>query len=201
MIQDPWYREADCSVADFAASIEDGADPGSLQLACDVQRGIPIYDCAALRATLDDPVARPRLLGEWLGVLMDGAGVFALRGAFSGSAAIDEATAIFEAMIVEERERGIGGADHFAKPGANDGSGTRWRSSASGRPRSSRATRQCLSRCGRGVARAALSGHVTDQCRSTRGQAQEAHRDYHLGFQTVEEAQRYPGHVPACRRS
>jgi ectoine hydroxylase-related dioxygenase (phytanoyl-CoA dioxygenase family) len=27
------------------------------------------------------------------------------------------------------------------------------------------------------------------------GAAQQAHRDYHLGFQTVEEAQRYPAHV------
>ena len=197
MIQDPWYREADCSVADFAASIEDGADAGSLELACEVQRGIPIYDCTALRATLDDPAARPRLLGEWLGVLMDGAGVFVLRGAFSDTHAVDDATAIFEAIIVEERERGISGADHFAKPGAND---RIWNALEKLCVRAPEVFARYYGNAFLAAAAEAWLGplyQVTSQINVVRpgGQAQEAHRDYHLGFQTVEEAQRYPVHV------
>jgi ectoine hydroxylase-related dioxygenase (phytanoyl-CoA dioxygenase family) len=197
MIHDPWYREADCSVADFAASLEGVTDPGCLEFACDVQRNIPIYDCAALRAALDDPAARPRLLGEWLGVLLDGAGVFLLHGAFSDTRAIDEATAVFEAIIVEERESGTSGADHFAQPGAND---RIWNA----------LEKLCIRAPGvfaryygnRFLAAAAQAWlgplyQVTSQVNVVRpgGEAQEAHRDYHLGFQTVEDAQRYPAHV------
>jgi ectoine hydroxylase-related dioxygenase (phytanoyl-CoA dioxygenase family) len=40
---------------------------------------------------------------------------------------------------------------------------------------------------------------VTSQVNVVRpgGQAQQAHRDYHLGFQTVAQAERYPAHVHA----
>jgi ectoine hydroxylase-related dioxygenase (phytanoyl-CoA dioxygenase family) len=197
MIHDPWYREADCSVADFAASVEAVTDPGRLEFACGVQRNIPVYDCTALRAVLDDPAARPRLLGEWLGVLMDGAGVFVLQGAFSDMQVIDDATAIFEAIIVEERELGLSGADHFAKPGAND---RIWNALEKLCLRAPGVFARYYGNALLAAAAEAWLGpfyQVTSQINVVRpgGQAQEAHRDYHLGFQTVEDAERYPAHV------
>ena len=197
MIHDPWYREADCSVADFAASVEAVTDPGRLEFARDVQRNIPIYDCTALRPALDDPAARPRLLGEWLGVLMDGAGVLLLHRAFSDTQAIDDATAFFEAIIAEERELGISGADHFAKPGAND---RIWNALEKLCVRAPAVFARYYGNPFLAAAAEAWLGplyQVTSQINVVRpgGQAQEAHRDYHLGFQTVEDAQRYPAHV------
>jgi ectoine hydroxylase-related dioxygenase (phytanoyl-CoA dioxygenase family) len=197
MIDHPWYREADCSVVDFAASVEAVTDPGDLAFACDVQRNVPIYDCTALRTGLDDLAARPRLLAEWLGVLHGGAGVFLLRGAFSDTQAIDEATAVFEAIIVEERERGISGADHFARPGAND---RIWNALEKLCIRAPGVFARYYGNPFLAAAAEAWLGpfyQVTSQINVVRpgGEAQEAHRDYHLGFQTVEDAQRYPAHV------
>ncbi len=197
MIHDPWYREADCSVADFRAAVEAVVDPGCLEFTCDVQRSIPIYDCTPLRAALDDPAARPRLLGEWVGVLQDGAGVFVLRHAFADTQAIDDATAIFEAIIAEERASGTSGADHFAKPGAND---RIWNALEKLCIRAPDVfARYYANRFLAAAAEAWLGPlyQVTSQINVVRpgGEAQQAHRDYHLGFQTVEDAQRYPAHV------
>jgi ectoine hydroxylase-related dioxygenase (phytanoyl-CoA dioxygenase family) len=197
MVHDPWYRGADCSVADFRVAVEAVTDAGRLEFACDVQRNIPIYDCTALRAALDGPAARPRLLGEWVGVLLEGAGVFLLRRAFSDTRVIDEATAIFEAIIAEERESGTSGADHFAKPGAND---RIWNALEKVCIRSPDVFARYYSNPFLAAAAEAWLGplyQVTSQVNVVRpgGEAQQAHRDYHLGFQTVEDAQRYPAHV------
>jgi len=198
MTHDPWYRGADCSVADFRADVEAVTDPGRLELACDVRRNIPIYDCTALEAALDDPEARPRLLGEWVGVLLEGAGVFLLRKAFARDLqVVDDATAIFEAIIAEERESGTSGADHFAKPGAND---RIWNALEKLCVLAPDVFARYYANPFLAAAAEAWLGplyQVTSQVNVVRpgAEAQQAHRDYHLGFQTVDDAQRYPAHV------
>ncbi len=115
-----WYREADCSVAEFAKLLEPDGESAALRFADSVDRHIPLYDCAGLRDTLRVAGERSSLLAEWADVMLRGAGVLVLRRAYADVAPVDEATAIFESIIAREREAGISGADHFAKAGAND---------------------------------------------------------------------------------
>jgi len=192
-----WYRESDCSIGDFVASVEAARETVGLRFAAQVQRSIPLYDCAALRATLADAVGRPQLLAEWARVLLDGAGVFVLRRAYEDTSAVDEATAVFESIIRHEREAGGGGGDHFAKAGAND---RIWNAQEKLCLQAPEVFVRYFSNPMLVAAAQAWLGpcfQVTSQVNVVRpgGQAQQAHRDYHLGFLTVEEAQRFPAHV------
>ncbi|HXZ09842.1 MAG TPA: phytanoyl-CoA dioxygenase family protein [Paraburkholderia sp.] len=192
-----WYCESDCSIGDFMASVEGERETVSLRFTGHVQRGIPVYDCAALRATLADAFLRPQLLAEWARVLLDGAGVFILRRAYEDTSSVDEATAVFESIIRQEREAGGGGGDHFAKAGAND---RIWNAQEKLCLQAPEVFVRYFSNPVLVAAAQAWLGpgfQVTSQVNVVRpgGEAQQAHRDYHLGFLTVEEAQCFPAHV------
>jgi ectoine hydroxylase-related dioxygenase (phytanoyl-CoA dioxygenase family) len=194
-----WFREADCSVDDFATLIETSrAACPHPRLAADVLQGIPVYDCDALRPLVLDRARRPELLAEWAGVLLDGAGVFVLQRAYADTAAIDDATAIFESIIGNERKAG-GGADHFAKAGANDRIWHAQEKLCLGAPEVF--VRYFANPILMAAAEAWLGPgyQMTSQVNVVRpgGEAQQAHRDFHLGFLTVDEAQRFPAHVHA----
>jgi ectoine hydroxylase-related dioxygenase (phytanoyl-CoA dioxygenase family) len=194
-----WYREPDCSLAEFASLVETGPQGDTPAFAARVQSRVPVYEGDALRPMLRDENARSLLLAEWARLLHRGAGVFVLRAAYADTAPIDAATAVFDAIIRDEREAGKTGADHFAKAGAND---RIWNAHE----------KLCLRAPGvfaryyaNPVIAAAVEAwlgpayQVTAQVNVVRpgGQAQEAHRDYHLGFQSASEAARYPAHVHA----
>ncbi|MEM5406325.1 phytanoyl-CoA dioxygenase family protein [Paraburkholderia unamae] len=190
-----WYVERECSLDAFVERLRD--DGGPLSYACDVRQRVPVYDCAALEGVLHDVAQRAQLQAEWTYVLRDGAGVLVLERAYANMQPVDDATAVFEAIIRAEREQGTSGADHFAKAGAND---RIWNAQQ----------KLCLEAPAvfvdyfanlplMAVCEAWLGPcyQMTSQVNVVRpgGAAQEAHRDYHLGFQTIEEAQRYPAHV------
>jgi ectoine hydroxylase-related dioxygenase (phytanoyl-CoA dioxygenase family) len=152
---------------------------------------------ARLGAHLTEPSLRGGLLAEWADVLGQGAGVLVLRAAYGDLATVDAASAAFNAMIAREKAAGGGAADHFAKAGAND---RVWNA----------AQKLCIDApevFARYFGNAAIAAvceawlgpayQMTAQVNLVRpgGQAQTAHRDYHLGFQTAEGAARFPAHV------
>ena len=191
------YREDACSVADFAAQIAAGQQAQHTEFAHSTPHGIALYDCDALHHALENPAARAQLLAEWVHVLRDGAGAIVLQHAYDNTAPIDEATALFEAIIRDERAQGGTGGDHFAKAGAND---RIWNALEKLCLRSPGVfTRYYANEFVAAAADAWLGPHyqMTSQINVVRpgGAAQQAHRDYHLGFQTVDEAQRFPAHV------
>ncbi|WP_109480248.1 phytanoyl-CoA dioxygenase family protein [Paraburkholderia sp. C35] len=192
-----WFREADCSVDDFATLIETSRETTPKpRLAAAVAHGIPVYDCDALRPLIADPRQRPELLAEWANVLLDGAGVFVLQRAYDDTTAIDDATAIFESIIRTERKAG-GGADHFAKAGAND---RIWNAQEKLCLEAPEVFVRYFANPVLVAAAEAWLGpayQMTSQVNVVRpgGEAQQAHRDFHLGFLTVDEAQRFPAHV------
>jgi ectoine hydroxylase-related dioxygenase (phytanoyl-CoA dioxygenase family) len=195
--QPGWYREADCSVEAFAEVVEATTDARSLSFAATVQKQIPVYDCAALGGALRDEATRRELQAEWVEVMLHGAGIIILGKAFADPQPIDEATAILEAIILEERAAGTSGADHFAKAGAND---RIWNALEKLCLRAPDVFARYYANPFLAAAAEAWLGpgyQVTSQINVVRpgGEAQQAHRDYHLGFQTVEEAQAYPAHV------
>jgi ectoine hydroxylase-related dioxygenase (phytanoyl-CoA dioxygenase family) len=152
-----------------------------------------------LGSALEDASRRADLHAEWANVLNVGAGVLVLKQVYADTAPVDEATKVFESVMREEREAGGAGADHFARPGANDRIWNAQEKLCLRAP--SVFARYFASSALCAIAEAWLGPHfqVTSQVNVVRpgGQAQQAHRDYHLGFQTVAEAERYPAHVHA----
>jgi ectoine hydroxylase-related dioxygenase (phytanoyl-CoA dioxygenase family) len=194
-----WYREQDCSLQEFVTALEPRPDDGSLRFASETVDHVPLYDCHALGDTFGDASRRADLQAEWASVLNVGAGVLVLKRVYADTTPVDEATQVFESIIREEREAGGAAADHFAKAGAND---RIWNAQEKLCLRAPAVfTRYFASTALCAIAEAWLGPHfqMTSQVNVVRpgGQAQQAHRDYHLGFQTVAQAERYPAHVHA----
>ena len=190
-----FYTPFDCDLAVFESEIDRHLLPGDIPQATEIFCNVPVYDMAALRPALSDPPARLRLLSEWATGLASGAGVLALRNAYPDAACIDDATAIFEAIIAEEKTDG--GADHFAAAGAND---RVWNSAQKLCERDPAVFARYFGNPAIAAVCEAWLGpgyQMTAQVNLVRpgGGAQQAHRDYHLGFQTAETAARFPAHA------
>ena len=195
----PWYREQDCSLPEFIAALQPRPNDGRLRFATETRDLIPLYDCREFDGALEDASRRADLQAEWAHVLNEGAGVLVLKRAYLDTAPVDEATEVFESVIREEREAGGAAADHFAKAGAND---RIWNAQEKLCLRAPAVfARYYANSALCAIAEAWLGPHfqMTSQVNVVRpgGQAQQAHRDYHLGFQTVAQAERYPAHVHA----
>jgi len=191
-----WFRERDCALNEFVDLVE-GDDKSPTRYAAEVTQRIPVYDCKQLDGITRDASERAQLQAEWARVFHEGAGVLVLRQAFADTGPVDEATAVFESIIRSEREQGSQAADHFAKAGAND---RIWNAQEKLCLRAPAVFAQYFSNPMLMMVSEAWLGpcyQMTSQVNVVRpgGAAQQAHRDYHLGFQTVEEAQRYPAHV------
>ena len=187
-----------CDLAAFKALIDQTLSKADVPLADDIQKNIPIYDMNRLRPMLQGD-ARRMLMQEWAQVMMHGAGVIVLRAAYPDTAVLDEASLVYNAIIAAEKAASGGGADHFAAAGAND---RVWNSL---QKLCEHAPEICL----RYFANTAIDAvceawlgpyyQMTAQVNLVHpgGAAQQAHRDYHLGFQTEETCAHYPAHVHA----
>ncbi|WP_322047457.1 phytanoyl-CoA dioxygenase family protein [Paraburkholderia sp. J67] len=193
------YREEECSLSDFIDVLQRDREAFPPSHADSVCQQVPLYDCSALRSVLDDAARRTALQDEWADVLEHGAGVLVLKRAYADTTPIDEATAVFEAIIHDERAAGSAAADHFAKAGAND---RIWNAQQKLCLRAPEVFARYYANAWLLAASEAWLGpcyQMTAQVNVVRpgGAAQQAHRDYHLGFQTAEQVQRYPSQVHA----
>ena len=191
------YREQDCSLRDFFAVLHERRDAVRAEYADEMRENVPVYDCIRLSPVLEDAARRTELQIEWADILEHGAGVLVLKRAFPDTAPIDDATAVFEAIIHDEREAGSAAADHFAKAGAND---RIWNAQQKLCLRAPSVFARYYANLLLVAAAQAWLGpcfQVTSQVNVVRpgGNAQQAHRDYHMGFQTAAQAERYPAHV------
>lgn len=186
------------SVDALKAHIEQPIGSSLIGFTTTIEKGVPVYDCAALSDHLDLGEKRDALKAELAGVLMHGSGTFVLKGAYADTAIIDEATSVFLDIIATEKKAG-GGADHFAKAGAND---RIWNSLE----KLCRTAPQTFARyhANRWIDIASESWlgpayQMTAQVNLVRpgGAAQEGHCDYHLGFMTPDQVNAYPPHVHA----
>jgi ectoine hydroxylase-related dioxygenase (phytanoyl-CoA dioxygenase family) len=191
-----WYTEHGCSLDEFTAQLA-RRDGTPLRFATDVAGQIPLYDCRTVRHMLADERRRAALQAEWASILRDDAGVLVLQRAYDDVGPVDEATAVFESIIRTERANGNGAGDHFAKAGANDRIWNAQEKLCLQAP--DVFARYFANPMLAAVAEAWLGPayQMTSQVNVVRpgGQAQLAHRDYHLGFLTAEEAERFPAHV------
>ena len=99
-----WYTESGCSLDEFASLLErDTARKPAF--ASDIQRTIPLYDCGALADVLTRSIAGHGVAGGMGAVFHDGAGVLVLKHAYADTGPVDDATAVFESIIREERSK------------------------------------------------------------------------------------------------
>ena len=192
-----YLKSEDCRLSDLAAHCSRQTDLADYPFAADVQKNVLIYDCSALHPTINDPVERQALMAEWADALLHGPGVVVLQNAEPDHAMIDRASALFRAMIDEQNRSGTGGGDHFAKPGAND---RIWNSLEKHCLRDPENFAQYYGNAFLALISEAWLGpnyQMTAQLNVVNpgGAAQSPHRDYHLGFQSAADIERYPLHV------
>jgi ectoine hydroxylase-related dioxygenase (phytanoyl-CoA dioxygenase family) len=162
-----------------------------------VQQNVPIYEGDRVRAMAGDPGSARELMSEWVEVFLSGPGVIVISGALPDGTIVDEASAIFESIIEEQRRTDAGGGDHFAKPGAND---RIWNAAEKHCVASPENFCRYFGNVSVALVSRAWLGdgyQVTAQVNRVNpgGDAQTAHRDYHLGFMTAGQLIQYPTHV------
>jgi ectoine hydroxylase-related dioxygenase (phytanoyl-CoA dioxygenase family) len=188
-----WLSEQDCDLDSFRALVERGTDLADYPHASSVERNVLLYDAARLREAGD----RRAVQAELARALEDGPGIVVFRGAFPDTAVVDRATAVFHALIAEQRASGATAGDHFAKPGAND---RVWNALEKAALHDPEAFADYYANDVLALVGEAWLGpgyQVTSQINVVNpgGAAQTVHRDYHLGFLTNEVAAAYPAHV------
>lgn len=186
-----------CDLSDFAALTEKTLHLSDLHFATSVEKNVPHYDMTGLIATLAAGETRPQLLAEWGWVLGKSAGAFVLKNAYSDTSAIDAATRIFDQIIATEGLTSGGGADHFAKAGANARIWNSLQKLCLADPETFAVYFGNPAIDGACEAWLGPAYQMTAQVNLVRpgGAAQDAHRDYHLGFQSADAAARFPAHV------
>jgi ectoine hydroxylase-related dioxygenase (phytanoyl-CoA dioxygenase family) len=192
-------RTADCDLHDFVALVEQTTDPADFPLATEVVDRVLVYDAERLRSELSREHGADTVAAELVRALTDGPGVVAIRGAFPDTDVVDRATAAFDAMIADEKAAGGAKGDHFAKAGAND---RIWNALEKLALRDPETFVDYYANDVIALVSKAWLGpgyQVTSQVNVVRpgGQAQDPHRDYHLGFLENEVVEQYP--TPTCR--
>lgn len=190
-----WLDGADARVEDLAAIVAARTDLDALPTAATVEQGVPVFDGTTLRAAASGPGHRA-VQAELATALADGPGILMVTDAVPRPA-IERATAVFEALIAEQRRAGTTGGDHFARPGAND---RVWNALEKFAVRDPAAFADYYAADVLALVSQAWLGpgyQLTSQVNVVNpgGAAQDPHRDYHLGFLPAAGAQRYPAHV------
>ena len=192
-----YFGPDDCDLDVFAALIDQATDMADVPNADNIQHAVPIYDMARLRPRLEEMVSRRALMAEWARVLRSGAGVLVLRAAYADTRVLDQATAVYEQIIASETLETGGGGDHFAASGANDRIWNALQKLCEAAP--DVYLRYFANTSIAAICEAWLGPayQMTAQINLVHpgGAAQQAHRDYHLGFQTADVNALYPAHV------
>ena len=194
-----YYNPEACNLVDFLAIINQKLEDRSVPHASEVQNNIPIYNISGLKNIIENSELKKELMAEWAWVLRESSGAIVLRNAYSDTSPIDEATELYEQIISEEKQKSGGGADHFAAAGANDRIWNSLQKLCEASPdvflryfANTAIETACESWLGPNYQMTAQVNLVHPG-----GAAQQAHRDYHLGFQTAEISASYPSHVHA----
>ncbi|MEN5282399.1 phytanoyl-CoA dioxygenase family protein [Serratia marcescens] len=183
--------EEQASIADFHACCEKCVNPEEYPLASDIQSDVLIYD----REVLDSAVVTDKraLLSELHKVFSHGPGVMVVRGLYPQPEIVDRASQVFESIMQKEARSKVQ-ADHFSRAGNN---GRIWNALQKLAQASPEIFSEYYANVSLGVICQAWLGpgwSMTSQVNQVRpgGEAQQAHRDYHLGFQQSTFASEFP---------
>ena len=192
-----YYFSEDCNLTDFQEIINQALKSDSVPNASEVVSNVPVYDISRLQKVFQGSDLRAELMSEWAWVLRESSGVIVLRNAYQDTTVIDEATKLYDDIISDEKRKNGGGADHFAAAGANDRIWNSLQKLCESSP--DVFFRYFANESIQAACEAWLGPNyqMTAQVNLVHpgGNAQQAHRDYHLGFQTAEVSALYPSHV------
>ena len=191
-----WYRPEDCRLDDFRAVVEHTTDPADYPYADSVEQGVLVYG-SRLRERAAAPEQRREVQAELARALLDGPGIVVFSGAFPDPSVLDRASAVFAELIAEQKASGAAAGDHFATPGAND---RVWGALDKLALRAPEVFVDYYANDVLALVSEAWLGpgyQVTSQVNVVNpgGLAQVAHRDYHLGFMSLDRSLAYPAHV------
>ena len=196
-----WMRATDCTLESLLACI-DPVLPQDYPLACEITKDVIIYDRAELVAASGDGALLAgsavvmALEDELATAFGEGPGVVVVRNAVQHDA-IDQVSRAFAAVLEQERAAGVAAGDHFGEPGANS---RLWNSLEKLAAKNPEAFARYHANDVVPLASRAWLGpayQVTSQLNIVHpgGAAQTPHRDYHLGFMTNPQKERYPTHI------
>ena len=192
-----WLTKAGCSLDVFRALVEQTPDRSRYPRCAAIQNRVPIYDADDIRKMLDAPDAINDVMGEWNSILNDGPGLVVFKRAYSDTSIVDDATAVLQSIIDAEAAAKPSRGDHFGKAGEN---ARVWNA----HEKLCKANPDVFVRYNANpiislISRAWLGPlyQVTAQVNVVYpgGAAQTPHRDYHMGFQPIEQLERYPANA------
>ena len=191
----PWSSEM-CRLEDLVEIVEVPTVLDEYPHAAGVEQDVVVYDAGALRAAISTPDGERRVRDELASAFLHGPGIVKFAGSFERDV-LDPVSATFEAIIADERAAGTARGDHYAKPGAND---RVWNALEKLALRDPEAFVDYYANDIVALASMSWLGpayQITSQVNVVNpgGEAQQPHRDYHLGFMTDERAAEYPAHV------
>lgn len=175
-------------LADFSEICAQRVSREDYPLCAEVQSNVPIYQAHTLRNS-----DRLAVMNELHRLFREGPGVMVVRRAYEDLEVVDRHSQVFEAIFAQEAAQGVA-ADHFAKAGSN---GRIWNSLQKVALHSPASFVEYYANPLLGLIAEAWLGpsyQVTAQVNVVHpaGQAQQPHRDYHLGFQTNDVVERFP---------
>lgn len=194
---DSYLGDQDYDIASFRKLVGRTTDRADVPFAASIARNVPIYDGSTLAEINRDASRRRELLCELAWVLGHGPGAFAVSGALGSHNRLDDATAVFQAIIAEQHAAGRAIGDHFAKAGSND---RIWNSHEKLAERAPDVFTAYYSADAIALGCEAWLGpfyQISAQVNRVNpgGEAQSPHRDYHVGFYDADEMSRFPRHV------
>lgn len=196
ILNQAYITQEDCRLSDFVELVTQTQSANELSFASSVEKNIPIYDAALLQEQIKDTDQRRKLMAEWANIFRAQAGVIVIKNVYPQTNIIDDATKIFNDIIKIEKEENGQSADHFAS-GNNDRIWNSLQKLCEKSPQTH--SRYFANPIINTVCESWLGPNyqMTAQINVVHpgGEAQKAHRDYHLGFATAQICAQYPSHV------
>ena len=192
-----WVSNTGDQLAELKVLVETETSLSDYKFASAVEQNALVYDCEKLTPLISNPDGRRAVMAELGRALLSGPGIVAFKGMYLETSVVDRVSKVFWQIIDEQRARGEAKGDHYAKPGSND---RVWNVQEKLALRDPEGFVDYYANDFISLIATAWLGpayQITTQVNVVNpgGDAQQPHRDYHLGFLTDEQAINYPTHV------
>ena len=195
--QPGWVTNTDDQLSELKVLAESKTLLSDYKFASSVEQNTLVYDCERLVPQISNRDGRRAVMAELGRALLSGPGIVAFKGMYPNTEIVDRVSSVYWQIIEEQHARGEAKGDHYAKPGSND---RVWNVQEKLALRDPEAFVDYYANDFISLIATAWLGpayQITTQVNVVNpgGDAQQPHRDYHLGFLTDEQAFDYPTHV------
>ena len=192
-----WVSNQGDLLAELKGHVEVKTQLAEYKFAEAVEQNALVYDCEKLAPVITSREGRREVMAELGRALLTGPGILAFKNMYPDTSIVDRVSETFWQIIDEQHARGEAKGDHYAKPGSND---RVWNVQEKLALRDPDAFVDYYRNDFLALVATAWLGpgyQITTQVNVVNpgGDAQQPHRDYHLGFMTDEQAIDFPLHV------